>query len=107
MPQSGRIVSRSAIGGSASVASTFFSTAAASSRKAMPRTLWRSRAQRPSSTARTKFRNTASPSPRTTASIHGASASTCGYMKVPWMPPSTVTMAGSISLAHCSVASAW
>ena len=56
------------IGGSASVDSTFLSTAAWSSRKAMPRTLWRSRAQLPSSTARTKLRNTASPSPRASRS---------------------------------------
>lgn len=72
----------------------------------MPRTLPRSAAQAPSSTARTKFRKTCSPSPRTTASIHGASFSTCGYMKVPWMPPSTVTMPGFTSLATCSSRSA-
>ena len=72
----------------------------------MPRTLPRSRPKLPSSTARTRFRNTCSPSPRTTASIQGASFSTCGYMKVPWMPPSTVTMAGFTSLAICSSPSA-
>ena len=65
-----------------------------------------SRAQLPSSTARTRFRNTCSPSPRTTASIQGASFSTCGYMKVPWMPPSTVTTFGSRSLASFSRPSA-
>ena len=88
--------------GSAGVATTASSAAA----KAMPFTALRSRAKLPSSTARTRFRTTCSPSPRTTASIQGASFSTRGYMKVPWMPPSTVTMAGSSSLAICSSRSA-
>ena len=37
--------------------------------------------------------------PRTIASIHGASASTCAYMKVACTPPRTVTAFGWISFA--------
>src|SRR6056297_2968672 len=48
----------------------------------MPLICLRSVYQRPSSTARTKSRNTSSPSPRTMASIWGASDRTCLNMKV-------------------------
>jgi hypothetical protein len=47
-----------------------------------------------------------SPSPRTIASIQGASASTCRYMKVACTPPSTVTAFGSTSFDIFSTRSA-
>ena len=45
----------------------------------------------PASIARISSRKISSPSPRTITSIQGASESTCLYMKVAWIPPSTRT----------------
>ena len=99
--QSGSMPSKFLIVGAAGVA-----TMRASSTYAIPLISPRAAGHRPSSTARTSSRKISSPSPRTIASIHGASFSTCWYMNVPWMPPRTVTAPGCISLAIFSSRSA-
>lgn len=99
--QSGLIEAMSLIVSAASVATT-----ASPSRKARPLMARASCGQRPSLIAVNSSTAISSPSPRTITSMWGASASTCWYMKVAWMPPSTRTARGTVSAATSSTRSA-
>ncbi len=91
---------------SLTVAAAAVATIWSPSRKARPLMEERAAGQRPSRIALISSVQISSPSPRTMTSTHGASLSTCLYMKVACTPPRTRTAFGTVSAAMRSTSSA-